>query len=222
MLTLYFKVLFMTEQNQPVDSLSEVRDIRKLMERSSRFTSLSGLSFIAAGICACIGAWMAYWLLSRYYGKPEAWTYNDASFSLLRLQLLATAAVLLGVAGLSALFFTWRKARKQGITLMHFSSRRVFFAMAVPLVAGGVFLLGQLRYDDWRFIAPGCLLFYGLALLNASKYTVADIRLLALAEIILGLLNTFYINYGFHFWVLGFGVLHLVTGFVMWWKYDRV
>jgi hypothetical protein len=38
----------MNEQNQHTDSLQEVKDIRSLMERSSRFISLSGLSGVAA------------------------------------------------------------------------------------------------------------------------------------------------------------------------------
>ena len=38
---------------------SELHDIKQMMERSSRFISLSGLSGIAAGVCALVGAWFA-------------------------------------------------------------------------------------------------------------------------------------------------------------------
>ena len=70
-------------------------------------------------------------------------------------------------------------------------------------------------------VAPACLIFYGLALVKASKYTLSDIRYLGIAEIILGILNVFYLRYGITFWALGFGVLHILYGAIMWWKYER-
>ncbi len=211
----------MTDQNQSVDTLNEVRDIRRMMERGSRFTSVSGLSFIAAGLAACLGAWMAWARISSYYGAADTWQYDGPAFSSLQTDLLLIAAVLFAVAGISALFFTWRKAKRQGVSLMGRTSRMAFYAMVLPLITGGGFILGLLWHDDWRFVAPACLVFYGLALLNASKYTLADIRILAIAEIILGLANMFYTGYGFYFWVAGFGIVHLLAGIVMWWKYER-
>ena len=91
----------------------------------------------------------------------------------------------------------------------------------MPLAAGAGFILAMLRYDEWRFVAPSCLIFYGLALVNASKYTLTDIRYLGYCEIILGLINMFFIGYGLYFWAIGFGVLHIVYGAIMWFKYER-
>jgi hypothetical protein len=93
--------------------------------------------------------------------------------------------------------------------------------MIIPLAAGGLFILGMLQYDDWRFVSPACLIFYGLALVNASKYTLTDIRYLGYCEILVGLVNMQWIGYGLYFWALGFGVLHIIYGVVMWWKYER-
>ena len=56
------------------------------------------------------------------------------------------------------------------------------------------------------------LIFYGMALVNASKYTLGNVRYLGLAEIVLGLLCAALPGYGFWFWVIGFGVLHIVYG----------
>ncbi len=212
----------MSSENQPLDSLQDVRDIRKMMERSSRFTSLSGLSCVAAGICALAGAWLAHYLISGYYGDDlSRWEYSDQSFGSLRIQLLLTAAGTFGAALLGASFFTWRKAKRQGEKLGNHVSRKVFWSMAIPLVTGAIFTLGMLRYSEWRFVAPACLVFYGLALVNAGKYTVADIRYLGYCEIILGLINVLFIQHSFYFWALGFGVLHIIYGVVMWWKYEK-
>ncbi len=40
--------------------LQDLTEIRSMMERSSRFISLSGLSGISAGVFALIGAYLAY------------------------------------------------------------------------------------------------------------------------------------------------------------------
>ena len=213
----------MSSQNQPIDSLQEVQDIKRLMERSSRFISLSGLSGIAAGTWALIGAVIAYFMIFRdYYGKfNERGYYLGSDFAELKLNLALLAAGVFISAFLSAFYFTWRKARKQEVAVWNFTSRRLFWNMIIPLVSGGLFIIAMLQYDIWNFVAPSCLIFYGLALVNASKYTLSDIRYLGYCEIILGLISTQWIGYGLYFWAFGFGVLHIVYGIVMWWKYER-
>ena len=49
--------MVMDKRNEHLETLSE---IRSLMERSSRFISLSGLSGVAAGVFALMGAAMVY------------------------------------------------------------------------------------------------------------------------------------------------------------------
>jgi len=214
----------MSDQNQPQDTLQEVKDIRRLMERSSRFISLSGLSGVAAGAFALVGAWIARYLVFKaYYSEYNRRGYfNDIDFAKLKIQLLGLSAAIFAAAFLSAFYFTWRKSNSQGRSLWDHTSRRLFWNMIIPLVTGGLFILGMLQYDDWRFVAPACLVFYGLALVNASKYTLTDIRYLGYCEIIIGLINMQFIGYGLYFWALGFGVLHIIYGVVMWWKYERV
>ena len=221
--------------NQQQDTLQEVRDIRQMMERSSRFISLSGLSGVAAGLSALIGAWIARYVIFkndynefneytvRYHRGSEQLRYTGSrDFNEPRMQLIALAAAIFVVAFLSAFYFTWRKSSRQGITLWNHTSRRLFWNMTIPLVAGGLFILGMLRYNDWSYVAPACLLFYGLALVNASKYTLTDIRYLGYCEIIVGLCSMQWIGgYGLYFWALGFGVLHIIYGIVMWWRYER-
>lgn len=217
----------MSEQNQWADSLQQVQDIKRIMERSSRFTSLSGLSCVAAGLCALGGAWLAYRIIQDYYQIENVarWYYTHENFSILKNKLLLVAAGTFTTALLTAFFFTWRKAGRMGIKLTDHSSRKVFWAMAVPLVIGGLFVLGMLQHDEWRFVSSSCLVFYGLALVNAGKYTVSDIRYLGYMEAALGLVNLFVtrhsFGYGLYFWVAGFGLLHIIYGVVMWWKYER-
>lgn len=216
----------MTEQNQQDSGLQEVKDIRKMMERSSRFTTLSGLSCVAAGTVALLGAWQAFRFIEDYYGAVlSEWHYSGEAFALLRDRLLILALVVLALALAGAFYFTRRKSNRQGISLWGFSSRRVFWNMAIPMGVGGLFVLGMVWQNEWRFVASSCLIFYGLALVNAGKYTLADIRYLGYCELVLGLLNIFTISwsvvYWLYFWAFGFGVLHIIYGLVMWYKYDR-
>jgi hypothetical protein len=213
----------MNEQNQQADTLQDVRDIRKLMERSSRFISLSGLSGIAAGLVALGGAWVARAIIFKdYYEEYNSrGNYSAPEFATLKIQLLGLAVGVFALAFLLAFYFTWRKSNKQGRSLWDHTSRRLSWNMVIPLVAGALFILAMLQENNWRFVSAACLIFYGLALVNASKYTLTDIRYLGYCEIIVGLISTQFIGYGLYFWALGFGVLHILYGIIMWWKYER-
>lgn len=212
----------MQENDQPISSLQDIQDIRKIMNRSSRFISLSGLSGIAAGICALIGAFIANGLLEGYErGYFNNRVLNGDGYHELEIKLMLLAIAVFGAAFVSSFYLTWRKAKKDGMPIWDFTSKRLAWNMLVPMIAGGIFILGMLQYNAWIFVAPACLLFYGLALVNASKFTVTDIRYLGYCQIILGLINVFFVGKGLLFWSLGFGVLHIVYGTIMWMKYDR-
>ncbi len=192
-------------------SLETLQDIKRIMERSSRFISLSGLSGVSAGICALAGSWIAY----RWINLLR----NDPGTLLTNLVLLALAVMVCALA--SAFYFTWRKARKNGLPVWDHTSKKLLTNLAIPLGTGGLFAGGLLYHNEWQFVAPACLVFYGLALVNASKYTLRDIRYLGLLEIALGLINIYYVEYSLYCWALGFGVLHIIYGVIMWSKYDK-
>lgn len=206
----------MTQQDT---HLAALQDIRQMMQRSSRFLSLSGLSGIAAGIWALVGAYFAYDWIAEFANNNT--NYSGGAFQRLLFNLLLLAGAVLALALVSAFYFTWRKTKEDHVPLWNRTSRQLTVNMLLPLVAGGLFLLTFLQHQHWQYIAPGSLLFYGLALVNGSKYTLSDIRYLGVSELILGLVATQYPGYGLHFWATGFGLLHIVYGFIMWWKNER-
>ena len=201
--------------------LETIQDIKRIMERSSRFISLSGLSGIAAGICALAGAFFAKQILDNYYSQINKVGFTSISFHKLKLDILLIAMFILITALVTAFYFTWRKAHHDKQPVWNNTSKRLTVNLFIPLVAGGLFILAMLQNDDWHYISSVSLVFYGLALVNASKYTFTDVRYLGYCEIILGLLSTQYISYGLYFWAFGFGVLHIIYGFAMWWKYEK-
>jgi hypothetical protein len=196
-------------------SLETLQDIKRMMERSSRFISLSGLSGVSAGICAMIGAYIGHIWIREYL------TNANERGGIFETKMLGLAIAVLAAALLSSTWFTWRKARKSQLPIWDHASKKLAINMAIPLAAGGFFALGLLQHGGWNFIAPACLVFYGLALVNASKYTLTDIRYLGILEIVLGCINMYFPHEGLYFWTTGFGLLHIIYGLIMWWKYER-
>lgn len=209
-------------QHQHLETLSE---IRSLMERSSRFISLSGLSGVAAGIAALIGAAMVYVYLEIspfnsehiYYitaRSASKWGMDYITFFLL------DATVILLAAFASGIFFTRKRAKQKGQKIWDALTRRLLINIAIPLGAGGLFCIALFYHGYIGLIAPATLVFYGLALINASKYTLPDVRFLGISEVILGIIALFNLGYGLEFWAIGFGILHIIYGILMYNKYE--
>ena len=208
------------------DPAATLSEIRALMERSSRFISLSGLSGISAGLVGLAGAAAVFYKLVYSYGTADVTTAFAAaaqtgeSNSLFRFLLLMCVVMLVLALGLG-IFFTTRRARRQGHQIWDVLARRLAFNLAVPLFAGGVFCLLLFFYNAIPLVIPGMLLFFGLALLNAAKYTLDEIRYLALTEISLGLVAGFWPEMGLVFWAIGFGICPVFYGIAMYNKYER-
>lgn len=203
--------------------LENLSEIRSIMERSTGFLSLSGLSGVVAGLFALAGAAFAYWYIEIYNQLPtDEIVLTTQNFKTeFYLVLFADAAIVLGVALAAGFFFTYRNTKKRGEKVWTSSSKRLIVNLFIPLVTGGVFILILIWHGIGFLISSTTLIFYGLALINASKYTLRDIRYLGFCEIILGLFSAWYIGYGIYFWALGFGILHIFYGAVMYFKYEK-
>lgn len=210
----------MKEKEEHVDALQH---IRTMMERSSRFISLSGLSGVFAGFYALIGAAFAYWYI-YVYSKT-----NDSSLILSAYNLkteyyfllIFDALLTLSLAVSTGFYFTYKKAKRKGLSIWDWTAKRVFIHLFTPLFIGGITCLVLIYHHEIYLVAGMMLLFYGLSLLNASHYTLHDIRYLGLFEILLGILAMIFPANGLLFWTLGFGLLHIIYGILMYLKYDR-
>ncbi|WP_433833545.1 hypothetical protein [Flavobacterium anhuiense] len=196
----------------------DLAHIRSMMERSSRFISLSGLSGVFAGLSALIGGIYVYQLF-----KVNGIDYLNDGHRLYSTNLVSElfwiGIIIMVVALVFAAFFTVRKSRKYNLPIWTSATKKMLFHLAVPLVTGGIFCLALIYYGHFGFVAPSTLIFYGLAVVNAEKYTFSDIKYLGFSELILGCIALFNIGYGLIFWIIGFGILHIVYGLVMFKKY---
>ncbi|WP_310588406.1 hypothetical protein [Dyadobacter sp. CY326] len=211
--------------NSNEDSLHTLNEIRSLMERSSKFLSLSGLSGVFIGIFALMGAGAAYvkfktdWLAE--IATPTAPYAGGHQEDVARF-LIADGFCVLLFSLAAGIILTVRKGKKRGLTVWNGSSKRLLVGMAVPLLTGGIFCLAMLLYHHMIWIVfPATLIFYGIALVNASKFTYPELFYMGICEIALGSLTLFLTNYSLLFWSLGFGVLHIVYGLAMYNRYER-
>lgn len=201
------------------DYLQDISEIKNIMNKSTRFMSLSGLSGILAGTYALIGAYVAYNLLNGYAS-------GEGKLSMYPILYVETLMIGLGlfiafIAALTGYILTKRKAEKNNEKMWTPASKQMLMSFIVPMVTGGLFIMLLIQKGYYGLVAPSTLIFYGLALYNAGKYTLSQVRYLGLLEILLGLLSLYFIYNGLLFWTIGFGVLHILYGAIMYFKLER-
>jgi hypothetical protein len=197
----------------------DLESIRHLMERSVKFISLSGLSGILSGVYALIGAALAY---NQIYSGEVARTvkYYQGNFPVVR-NLFGIALVVLVASLITGWWFSFRKAKKLKTKIWNETSRRLLINLAIPLIVGGIFTLVLVYHGHYNVVAASVLIFYGLALINASSNLFEEIRYLGYCELVVGLIASVLPGYGLYFWAVGFGLLHILYGGMMYRKYDR-
>ena len=193
------------------DYFKDISEIKDLMNRSSRFISLSGLSGILAGCYALIGAAVAY-----LYFLPHAINVDYSSTKEIKVNYIILDLILVAAFSIvTAIILTMKKAKSNQEKIWDATTQRLLLNFLIPLVAGGIYILIQAYQNHFGLSAALMLIFYGLALVNASKFTIGNVQFLGYAEIILGLICAAFPGYGLYFWALGFGVLHIVYGTLM-------
>jgi hypothetical protein len=142
----------------------------------------------------------------------DGWVFKACVLTLISVALVSI---------LTGIYLTTRKAQQQQAKIWDATSKRLVINFLIPLVVGGLYMLIILSQGKYGQSGGLMLIFYGLALVNASKYSIGDIQYLGFIQIILGLIGTWQPGYGFWLWVIGFGIMHIIYGTWMHFKYDR-
>jgi len=204
-----------TVQENPLEQLQQ---IKSMMEKSNRFVSLSGWGGISAGLCALVGVYLAYGKINKI-GSGSIYENSFPNREALFVELVTIGIGVFIAAFLLSLLFTYIQSKKQERPIWDVTSRRLLFNTLLPILIGGIFILKLIEFNYIEFVASGCLLFYGLGLVNGSKYTLGEVRYLGYSQIILGIISLFFLHQGLLFWTLGFGMMHIIYGIAMWKKY---
>lgn len=203
------------------DYNKDIAEIRSMMERTTKFLSLSGWAGIMAGMYALVGAYVANYILDF---NPDSIVYEalnaDSGYPYLTKVIILGITILI-LALITAIMFSKKKAEKNGEKVWNSTSKRLIVSMAVPLSAGGILILILISKGFIGLITPLTLLFYGLALFSAGKHTIDDLKYLGLVQIVLGLTAVWFIEYGLLLWVIGFGFSHIIYGAYMYFRYER-
>lgn len=197
----------------------DLASIHQLMERSVKFVSLSGLSGILAGTYALVGAAFAYYLL-YYPDSPFVANYLPVSDMETAWKLVGIGAAVLVASVITGLGMSAQKARRHQVSIWDAAARRLIINLLIPLIAGGSFCIISLWQGHYDIVASATLIFYGLALVNASPHLFGEVRYLGLSEIALGLISMLTPGFSLLFWAFGFGILHILYGAILYRKYQ--
>ncbi|MFZ1586657.1 MAG: hypothetical protein WAT40_17960 [Saprospiraceae bacterium] len=199
--------------------LEDISEIKNIMNRSSRFISLSGMSGILAGMFALVGAYLAYMIV---YESPNPNVIGTdiilSTEQIFDLTILGISVMILAL--ISGVLLSMRKAKKNGEKIWDTSSQRLIINFLIPLSTGAIVCLIMIQKGLIIYVAPLTLLFYGLSCVHASKYTIGGVRYLGITIILIGLIATYYTGYGLLFWAIGFGLCHIIYGALMYFKYE--
>lgn len=194
--------------------IKDIAEIRSMMERSSKFLSLSGWAGIMAGIYALIGAFTAYKVLD-FYPQNIFESFQDIS----KIFWLAFFILILALG--TAILLSYKKAKNNKENVWNAASKQLLINMLVPLISGGVLILFFISNNLIGLLAPISLLFYGLALYNAGRFTYPEVKFLGIIQIVLGLISVYFVQLGLLFWALGFGAFHIIYGIYLYIRYEK-
>ena len=190
--------------NQEQEQLQALQGIKQLMERSSKFSSISGIAGVVVGVLATlVFACITYFNITNVTDLAVVFT------------------ITLVVSLITGVFFSAKKAKKRNEKVWDSTAKRFLLNFFMPLVVGGVMCLLFTYHHLFQFIPSFMLVFYGMALLNASKFSIDTIWYLAVLELLIGIAAAFFVDAGLWFWMIGFGILHIVYGFFIYYKYEQ-
>ena len=145
----------------------------------------------------------------------------DNLFSYLIVPELIVYGVLIFVFSLlTVIIMTYRRIKKAGKKIWNTGSKLMLLNLSIPLLSGGAFILIFIEKGIYEVVSPACLIFYGLALVNSAKFSRQEIFYMGLLEISLGILASLFLSISLLFWAFGFGVIHIVYGLIMYFRYE--
>lgn len=190
--------------NQHKDHLQAIQEIKNMMERSTKFSSISGMAGMVVGVLAIIVFGGITW-------------FDVTAIYPLFVIMVGTLIIAMSIG----LKLSIEKAKKEGAPIFDTTAKRFLVHFFTPLIVGGILCLIFAYHGDYTYIPSIMLIFYGFALLHASKFSLDTIKNLGYLELIIGLFAAAFTTYGMWCWVFGFGLLHIIYGFIIYTKYEK-
>jgi hypothetical protein len=195
------------------DYIKDIAEMRSIMERSTKFLSLSGVAVVLIGVYALVAVYIAYQVIG--YDPREATSPDMIN------KLLGFGAIVMAVSVITVIFLSRQKAIRRNEKFWNPTFRRLLVHALTPLLTGGILILIFIAKDLPAFIIPLSLVFYGLMLYTAGKFTFPEFQAIGLVEIALGLFSAYYTPYSLGSWAIGFGLVHIGLGLYLYFRYER-
>lgn len=179
-------------------ALHSIRTIREAMERSIAFTSIPGWGGCAIGLTAIATAFSA----SNFVLRPRLWV----------MIWLADAIVAVTIAAV----MMYLKARRANVSLTKGPARRFFISYSAPLIAAALITLALVRTGMFTPLPAIWLLLYGASFISSGAFSIPIVPVMGVCFMILGLGACFVpLPIGNILLGAGFGILHLLFGFII-------
>ncbi|MFK8060597.1 MAG: hypothetical protein AB8B78_10950 [Polaribacter sp.] len=192
------------------DYLRDISEIKTLMSKSSKFISLSGLSGILAGVYSLLGA--GYY----FFGiKSE----DDFSSSIIPITVIVL--IVFFATTITTVFFTSKRSKITGEKIWGDSTKNLIVSFSTTFYIGVICILILYFKEEYTYLLALLILFYGIAIINASRHTNVIIQPLGFIEVVIGLLCIIYPEFSLWFCILGFGIIHIIYGSIFYFKYDK-
>ena len=211
-----------------INPKEELASIRNMMEKSSKFSNLSGLSVFLTGLLTIIAASVIYFDIGFSYSDVEIsysqLIHNEGTKENLdqKIRLLSLIASVILILSIIILYVTAsKKTKKEGIKLFNPTFQRTARSLFVPLISGGIFSFFLIHHQIYGLVAPATLIFYGLGLIAASRNSYEELEILGYVQLMLGIIASYFMGAGLLFWVIGFGLGHILFGGYLHFKYDK-
>lgn len=174
-----------------------------------------------AGIYGLLAAYIAIFQLDfdPILLQSIGYTSGEAFAELRAMMVLAALLLVLSIG--TAAWMARRKANKQGEVVWTAASRRLLTDLAVPLLTGGLLLLAFTWLGAFSLLLPISLVFYGITLYQAGPVIYTALRILGLLNLALGFLALLLPEHAMLFWAAGFGLLHIIYGLFIHFRYEK-
>ncbi len=195
--------------------------IRQLMERPIRYSTMSGLSGILAGLAALGGVATDAWVCNNNMPADAMW-----------INMFVWGGVFM-TAFTCSVVLTHIRERKQGMPFWSPVKRRILSTILPPFVCGiGLTFAIMHRWstgdgpNQWGLVPPIWMTFYGVTLWQIGRFSATELRVMGLAFMLAGLITACRYQYSIPgltpgtapYWTLGitFGGFHIVYGIIVW------
>lgn len=183
----------------PFEAEENLRVIRELMERSTKYSTFSGPSGILAGAASIVGCVVTHSLATRPPGSDS-----------FRIPFLITwSMVILFAIGADFLLMK-RRAARVGKRIVSRLGKQMVFAAGPGLGTGVLLTLYLLQHNMLTNVYPFWMLSYGIAVCAVGQFSQREVKALGVAFLLAGTLTLLMPGWGLPLMALSFGGFHII------------